>query len=57
MLCSSMNSSTRQRKCRASGIPVDLETANVYDFEGERIKRIRIFSDRREALQLLGMPE
>jgi hypothetical protein len=42
---------------RVSGVPLDLETANVYDFEGDRIKRIRIFSERREALELLGIPE
>jgi hypothetical protein len=42
---------------RASEVPVDLETANVYDFEGDRIKRTRIFSERREALELLGLSE
>jgi ketosteroid isomerase-like protein len=42
---------------RISGVPLDLETANVYDFERDRIKRIRIFSERREALELLGLPE
>jgi hypothetical protein len=42
---------------RVSGVPLDFETANVYDFEGDRIKRIRIFFERREALELLGIPE
>jgi hypothetical protein len=42
---------------RVSGGPLDFETANVYDFEGDRIKRIRIFFERREALELLGIPE
>src|SRR5439155_24492572 len=42
---------------RVSGVPLDFETANVYDFEGDRIKRIRIFSDRREALEIMGMRE
>jgi ketosteroid isomerase-like protein len=42
---------------RVSGVPLDLETANVYEFEGDRIKRIRIFSERTEAFELLGMPE
>jgi hypothetical protein len=42
---------------RASEVPVDLETANVYDFEGDRIKRTQIFSERREALELLGLSE
>lgn len=42
---------------RISGVPLDLETANIYDFEDNRIKRIRIFSERQEALDLLGLPE
>src|SRR6266498_288954 len=42
---------------RISGVPLDLETANVYDFEGDRIKRIRIFSDRQEALEIVGLRE
>jgi hypothetical protein len=42
---------------RVSGVPMDLETANVYDFAGDRIKRIRIFSERQEALELLGLAE
>ena len=42
---------------RISGVPLDLETANVYDFAGDAIKRIRIFSDRQEALEILGMRE
>jgi ketosteroid isomerase-like protein len=42
---------------RASGVPLDLETANLYDFEGDRIRRVRIFSERQEALKLLGLPE
>jgi hypothetical protein len=42
---------------RVSGVSLDLETANVYDFEGDRIKRIRIFSERQEALDLLGVRE
>ena len=40
---------------RVSGVPLDLEAANVYDFAGDRIRRIRIFSDRQEALELLGV--
>ena len=42
---------------RISGVPLDLETANVYDFEGDRIKRIRIFSDRQEAIEIVGLRE
>ena len=40
---------------RVSGVPIDLETANVYDFAGERIKCVRIFPDRQEALDITGM--
>jgi len=42
---------------RVSGVPLDLETANLYDFAGDLIKCIRIFSDRQEALEILGMHE
>jgi ketosteroid isomerase-like protein len=42
---------------RISGVPLDLETANIYDFKGGRIKRVRIFSDRREALEIVGKRE
>jgi ketosteroid isomerase-like protein len=40
---------------RVSGVPLDLETANLYDFAGDLIKCVRIFSDRQEALEILGM--
>jgi hypothetical protein len=42
---------------RSSRIPLDLETANVYDFAGDRIERIRVFSDRQEALKIVGIRE
>ena len=42
---------------RISGVPLDSENAVVYDFAGDRIKRVRIFSDRQEALETLGMRE
>ena len=42
---------------RVSGVPLDLETANLYDFAGDLIKCVRIFSDRQEALEILGMRE
>jgi SnoaL-like domain len=35
------------------GIP----SANVYDFAGGRIRRIRVFLDRREALEAVGLRE
>jgi hypothetical protein len=31
------------------------ETANVYDFSGDKIRRIRIFFDRDEALKAVGL--
>lgn len=40
---------------RFSGVPLNPETAGIYDFAAAGIKRIRIFSDRQEALELLGM--
>ena len=36
---------------------LDLKTANLYDFAGDLIKCVRIFSDRQEALDILGMQE
>ena len=42
---------------RVSGVPLDLETANLFDFAGDLIKCVRIFSDRQEALEVLGMQE
>jgi ketosteroid isomerase-like protein len=42
---------------RASGLPAaaDTETANLYDFAGGRIRRVRIFMDRAEALREAGV--
>jgi ketosteroid isomerase-like protein len=40
---------------RASGLPVTGVTGNVYEFEGDRIKRIRIFAEREQALEAVGM--
>jgi len=44
---------------RASGlaIGVDTPTANVYDFTDGKISRIRIFLDRAEALEAVGVSE
>ncbi|HZA59267.1 MAG TPA: nuclear transport factor 2 family protein [Solirubrobacterales bacterium] len=42
---------------RASGIPTSAETGNVYDLVDGRIKRIRVFSDREEALEAAGLSE
>lgn len=42
---------------RASGLPaaVDTPTTNVYDLAGGKIRRIRIFLDREEALEAAGL--
>jgi hypothetical protein len=42
---------------RASGVPTEVETANVYDFVEGRIRRINIFTDRTEALKGVGLRE
>jgi hypothetical protein len=40
---------------RSSGLPMDRETGNVYEFEGDRIRRVRIYADRGDALREVGM--
>jgi hypothetical protein len=44
---------------RASGITLggDIPSANLWDFTDGKIKRVRIFLDRREALQAAGLSE
>ena len=44
---------------RASGITLggDIPSANVWDFTDGKIKRVRIFLDRREALEAVGLSE
>jgi ketosteroid isomerase-like protein len=42
---------------RASGIPIEHATGNVYDFADGRIRRIRIFFDRNEAFEAAGLEE
>jgi hypothetical protein len=44
---------------RASGIRLgsDIPSANVYDLAHGKIKRIRIFLDRQEALEAVGLSE
>jgi hypothetical protein len=42
---------------RASGIVSGAETANVYDFVGGKMTRIRIFFDRDEALEEVGLKD
>jgi ketosteroid isomerase-like protein len=40
---------------RASGIPIENPTGNVYDFADGRIQRTRIFFDRDQALEAAGL--
>src|SRR6266480_1146367 len=40
---------------RTSGIPLGFDSTNVYDFAEGRIKRVRIFRDRQEALKAVGL--
>jgi ketosteroid isomerase-like protein len=42
---------------RASGIATSADSANVYDFDGGKISRVRIFLDRDEALKAVGLEE
>jgi|SRR5215211_7616831 len=42
---------------RASGVPMETETGNVYDLIDGKIRRIRIFSDRRLAVEAVGLRE
>jgi hypothetical protein len=44
---------------RASGIRLgsDIPSANVYDLADGKIRRVRIFLDRREALKAAGLSE
>ena len=42
---------------RASGIPTETATGNVYDLADGKIKMIRIFVDRNQALEAAGLRE
>jgi hypothetical protein len=42
---------------RVSGIGIPTDTANVYDLAERRIRRVRIFVDREEALEAVGLRE
>src|SRR4051812_46761437 len=42
---------------RTSGIPTDVPTTNRYDFLDGKVKRVRIFLDRDEALEAAGLSE
>jgi uncharacterized protein len=42
---------------RASGIPQEARTVNIYDLADGKIERIRIFVDRDQALEAAGLRE
>ena len=42
---------------RASGIPMEYVTGNVYDIADGKIQRIRVFFDRNQALEAAGLQE
>jgi len=42
---------------RASGLPTGTPTANVYEFADGKIRRVRIFADRQQALEAVGLSE
>jgi ketosteroid isomerase-like protein len=42
---------------RASGVPNDAHTANIYDFDAGKIRRVRIFLNRQAALEAVGLRE
>jgi ketosteroid isomerase-like protein len=42
---------------RASGVPMEFAGGNVYDFADGSIRRVRVFSDREEALEAVGLRE
>jgi ketosteroid isomerase-like protein len=42
---------------RTSGISYDTELTNVYDLKDGKIRRVRIYVDRHEALEAVGLSE
>ena len=42
---------------RASGIPTETATGHVYDLADGKIKMVRIFFDRNQALEAAGLRE
>jgi len=42
---------------RASGLPAGTSTTNVYDLVDGKVRRIRIFADRRQGLEAVGLRE
>ncbi len=42
---------------RTTGIDTDLQITNVYELAGGKIRRVRVFRDREEALEAAGLSE
>jgi len=42
---------------RASGLPSESPTANVYELANGKIRRLHIFADRQQALEAVGLRE
>ena len=42
---------------RASGLPTATPTTNVYELANRKIRRLRIFADRQQALEAVGLRE
>jgi ketosteroid isomerase-like protein len=42
---------------RASGLPTGRPTANVYELLDGKIRRVRVFADRQQALEAVGLSE
>ena len=42
---------------RASGLPAGTPTANVYELVDGKVRRVRIFADRQQALEAVRLPE
>jgi transcription initiation factor TFIID subunit TAF12 len=38
-------------------VPAGTPTANVYEFANAKIRRVRIFADRQQALEAVGLSE
>jgi ketosteroid isomerase-like protein len=45
----------QEARGRASGVPVDAPIAMIWEFRGDRISRVRSYTDRGEALKAVGL--
>jgi ketosteroid isomerase-like protein len=46
-----------QTRGRGSGVPVDEGMASVHEFRDGKIRRVRVYFDRAEALKAVGLDE